>query len=271
MVSLSVITICYNCRDEIPGTVETVQEQTHDDIEHIVVDGDSDDGTAEWLGERQDAFDILISEPDDGRYDAMNKGLDRATGDYVIFLNAGDQFASPSAVRDILTDSTVESEHPTIVSGQMELTLNGEQLGLYRPWEPGKEGPGLPHPATMIDREVHQANPYDESFRFCGDYELWARLRSKDLYDVHYVDNVLTLFDVSGASNAPEAAYSRYLERAFVDHTYGDTFGATEATKLLVIPVVRQLLSRGLGQRRFITVLRYRRLLKRRIRERSKP
>lgn len=269
MVSLTVVTICYNCRDEIPGTVESVLDQIQDDIEYVVVDGNSDDGTAEWLAERENEFDAYVSEPDEGRYDAMNKGLDRATGDYVMFLNAGDRFVSPTAVEDVLTDPLVESERPTIVSARMELSLNGERLGLLRPWEAGEEGPGLPHPATMVDRDVHQIHPFDESFSFCGDYELWARLRDEGLFDVHYVDEVLTLFDVSGASNSPDAAYARYLERAFVDQQYGKSLGATDAAKILVVPLLRRLLSDTLGQRRFIAVLRYRRLLKRRLRELS--
>lgn len=271
MPSLSVVTICYNCREELPETVESVREQTYDDIEYIVIDGDSTDGTTEWLEDRQEWFDVLISEPDDGRYDAMNKGLEQATGDYVMFLNAGDRFRTPGVIENLLTRPAIVETRPTIVSGRIELMLDDESLDLRRPWRSGKEGPGLPHPATLVDREVHQAHPFDDQFRFCGDYELWARLRDENLYDVHYVDDVITLFDVEGASNSPDVAFARYLERAFVDYKYGAEFTPKDAATILLAPLARQTLSTLFGQRRFIELLRYRRLIKRRLREASKP
>lgn len=263
MVSLSVITICYNCLEELPGTVESVRAQTHGEIEHIVIDGGSEDGTAEWLFEREDWFETLVSEPDGGRYDAMNKGLTRATGDYVMFLNAGDEFRSETVVETLLTRADIVNDRPPIISGRMELMLDGEPLGLQRPWRVGREGPGLPHPATLIDTELHQAQPYDDQYSYVADYELWARLRDQGLYDVLYVNDVLTLFDVDGVSNSPEVAFARYLERAFVDYCYGDGFGVADAAQLLFVPLARQVLNRTLGQRRFIRLLRYRRLLKR--------
>lgn len=266
MLSLSVVTICYNCVEELPGTVESIHEQTYDSIEHIVIDGDSDDGTGEWLAEREEWFDVLVSEPDRGRFDAMNKGLERATGDYVMFLNAGDQFRTPTVVENLLTRPEIRGERPKIISGRIELTLNDESLDFRRPWRSGKEGPGLPHPATLVDRKMHQAYPFDDQFAYVGDYELWARLRDEGLYDVLYVDDVLTLFDVEGASNSPEIAFERYLERAFVDYKYGERFGPSDAAVVVFAPLVRQLLNFGLGQREFIALLRYHRLVKRLIR-----
>lgn len=270
MLSLSVITICYNCLDELPATVESVRNQTHDTIEHIIIDGGSDDGTAEWLHDRESWFDVLVSEPDDGRYNAMNKGLERASGDYVMFLNAGDKFRTSTVIEDLLTSSEVTERRPTIISGRIELMLDDRSLDFRRPWRSGKEGPGLPHPATMVDRKIHQTYLFDEQFRYVGDYELWARLRNEGLYDVLYVDDVLTLFDVEGVSNSPDVAFARYLERTFVDYKYDNGFGMTDAAMLLFAPLVRQLLNSLLGQGRFIALLRYRRLLKRLAREVSK-
>lgn len=270
VLSLSVVTICYNCLEDLQETVKSVREQTYNDIEHIVVDGDSDDGTAEWLTDREGWFDTLISEPDDGRYDAMNKGLERSTGDYVMFLNAGDRFRSPTVIENLFTRNEIFDERPTIVSGRFELMLDGDSLDIYRPWRAGREGPGLPHPATLVDREIHQAHPYDLQFPYVADYEFWARLRDEGLYDVLYVDDVLTLFDVEGVSNSPDVAFARYLERAFVEYKYGEGFGPAHAVLLLLVPLARQVLQTVLGQRRFIRLLRYRWLLKRLVRERQK-
>jgi glycosyltransferase involved in cell wall biosynthesis len=263
MLSLSVVTICYNCLEELPGTVESVREQTYNELEHIVIDGDSDDGTAEWLAEHEEWFDILLSEQDEGRYNAMNKGLERATGDYVMFLNAGDEFRTDSVIEELLTRPEIQAEQPNIISGRIELTIDDEPLNFTRPWQSGKEGPGLPHPATLVDRELHQRYPFDEQFTYVADYELWARLRDQKEYDVYYVSDVLTFFDAEGASNSPDVAFSRYLERAFVDYKYGHGFDSADAATLLFVPIARQILSLLLGQRRFIAILRYRRLAKR--------
>jgi len=263
MLSLSVVTICYNCLKELPGTVESVREQTHSEIEHIVIDGDSDDGTAEWLAERERWFDTLVSEPDEGRYHAMNKGLERATGDYVMFLNAGDELRTNSIIENLLTRPEIREDRPNIISGRIEFTIDGESLNFTRPWRSGKEGPGLPHPATLVDRELHQLYKFDEQFTYVGDYELWARLRDENEFDVRYVSDVLTFFDVEGASNSPDVAFARYLERAFVDYKYGHGFSSIDAATLLFAPIARQTLQLLLGQRRFVAILRYRRLAKR--------
>ncbi|MFC7176991.1 glycosyltransferase family 2 protein [Halosegnis marinus] len=266
MLSLSVVTICYNCLEELPGTVGSVRGQTYDEIEHVVIDGDSDDGTSEWLAEREEWFDVLVSEQDDGRYHAMNKGLERATGDYVLFLNAGDEFRTDSVIEDLFTRPEIRENRPNIISGRIELTIDGESLNFTRPWRSGKEGPGLPHPATLVDRELHQQYSFDEQFTYVADYELWARLRDERAYDVHYVSDVITLFNVEGASNSPDVAFARYLERAFVDYKYGHGFDSTDAAILFLAPIARQMLSLLLGQRRFIAILRYRRLAKRLLR-----
>ncbi|NHX41497.1 MULTISPECIES: glycosyltransferase family 2 protein [Haloarcula] len=270
MLKLSIVTICYNCRDEIEDTINSVLDQTYDHIEYIVIDGASTDGTAEYLADRADEFDTFVSKPDDGIYSAMNKGLRRATGDYIMFVNGGDRLINSSAIERVLNRTDVREERPVIISGRIELMYEGEPMEYYRPWRAGAEGPGLPHPATMVDREVHQAHPFDEQYTYIGDYELWARFRDEQVYDVMYVDDVLTLFDVEGISNSSDVAFERYLERSFIDYKYTGEFGIGDAALLLFLPLVRQLLSTMLGQRKFIKLLRYRRLVKRFVQEQSK-
>jgi glycosyltransferase len=270
MISLSIITICYNCFEELPGTVESVRDQTYDEIEHIVIDGHSDDGTAEWLAEHRDWFDVLVSERDEGRYHAMNKGLKEATGDYVMFLHAGDKLRTESAIENLLTKPDITKERPKIISGRMELTIDNEPLNLTRPWRTGKEGPGLPHPATLVDREFHQEYKFDTQFNYVADYELWTRLRDEGKYEVRYVPDVITFFDVEGASNSPDLAFARYLERLFVDYKYGRDVDLYDAFFLLFTPKLRQTLNYLLGKRYFVKILRYRRLVYRLARNESK-
>lgn len=98
---ISIVTVCRNCRDDLERTVQSVISQNYTNKEYIVVDGGSTDGTLEMLASYQENIDTLISKPDDGIYDAMNKGIKVATGEWIICLNAGDTFTSNHILTDI--------------------------------------------------------------------------------------------------------------------------------------------------------------------------
>ena len=100
---ISVITICYNCKADLEGTIKSVLSQTYDNIEYIIVDGGSTDGTSDILKKYQNDISKLISEPDNGIYDALNKGVKAATGDWIICMNAGDIFVSATTLSDIFS------------------------------------------------------------------------------------------------------------------------------------------------------------------------
>src|SRR5690606_41497725 len=102
---LSIITVTFNCRDLLPRTLESVQEQSFPGIEHVVVDGASTDGTLDLIRAHADRLGSWVSEPDKGIYDAMNKGLHMARGEYVLFLNAGDTFFSKDTVGEVCAPS----------------------------------------------------------------------------------------------------------------------------------------------------------------------
>lgn len=98
---LSVITICRNCRDDLERTVQSVVAQTYANLEYIVIDGGSTDGTMQILEAYKEQIDTIISEPDDGIYDALNKGIKVASGEWIICLNAGDTFTSEHILADV--------------------------------------------------------------------------------------------------------------------------------------------------------------------------
>lgn len=100
--NISIITISYNCKDDLEKTIQSVISQSYIYKEYIIVDGGSSDGTEEVLKKYKDAIDICISEPDDGIYDALNKGVRKASGEWIICLNAGDVFVSDSVLEEIL-------------------------------------------------------------------------------------------------------------------------------------------------------------------------
>ncbi len=102
-IKISIITICYNRRDDLLSTIKSVVEQLYDNIEYIIVDGGSTDGTKDILEEYKECFSHCISEPDNGIYDAMNKGIRIASGEWIIMMNAGDIFAKRSTLKDIFS------------------------------------------------------------------------------------------------------------------------------------------------------------------------
>ncbi|MEM9528699.1 MAG: glycosyltransferase, partial [Bacteroidota bacterium] len=95
---ISIITVVFNGLDVLPKTITSVIGQSYSRIEYILIDGASTDGTTAYLSSHQDWFSYWVSEPDSGLYDAMNKGLDQANGDFCLFLNAGDAFYSPDSL-----------------------------------------------------------------------------------------------------------------------------------------------------------------------------
>ena len=122
----SIITVCRNAADTIAPTVASVDAQTCRLYEHIVVDGASTDGTLEWLDRHPSALRRVLSEPDKGIYDAMNKGLAMAQGDYVLFLNAGDALHAPDTLQ-LYADAIMDNDYPGIVYGQTDIVDAGRR------------------------------------------------------------------------------------------------------------------------------------------------
>lgn len=112
---ISVITICYNCKADVEYTVKSVLSQNYSDIEYIIVDGGSSDGTLDMLKTYQHGISKLISEPDNGIYDALNKGIKAASGDWIICMNAGDIFSSPTVLADIFSQQ-IDAEKTVLYS-----------------------------------------------------------------------------------------------------------------------------------------------------------
>lgn len=118
-ISISVITVCYNAAKELRHTLQSVTGQTYPHIQYIVVDGASTDGSLELIKEYQTDIDLLISEPDSGIYDAMNKGIKVATGDYLCFMNAGDTFHSPTTLADLFAQ--IHRPLPDVIYGETNI------------------------------------------------------------------------------------------------------------------------------------------------------
>jgi glycosyltransferase involved in cell wall biosynthesis len=200
---LSVITIVYNNIRDIEQTMLSVLNQTYPDIEYIVVDGLSNDGTLDIIKRYENRIAKLISEKDEGIYDAMNNGLTAATGDYVLFMNSGDEFYANDTVANVFASA----DDADIYYGETEM-INGEgqSLGQRRhkapesfSWRSFKYGMSVSHQAIYIRRTL--AEPYDRQYQLSADIDLIIRADKKSKTIVN-VNQYVAKYLVGGMSKA---------------------------------------------------------------------
>ena len=117
---ISVVTVCYNAVNDIEKTILSVINQTYPNIEYLIIDGGSKDGTMDIVNKYKDKIDVIVSEPDKGIYDAMNKGIDRATGDWINFMNAGDMFWEKDSILKVFAASGVDDSLDVIYGFQIQ-------------------------------------------------------------------------------------------------------------------------------------------------------
>lgn len=176
----SIITVCRNAADTIAPTVASVDGQSCRLYEHIVVDGASTDSTLDFLERHPSSLRHVVSEPDKGIYDAMNKGLAMASGDYVVFMNAGDTFHSPDTLRKY-ADAIMDNDYPGIVYGQTDIVdADRQRIGPRHLQAPEHltlasfaEGMLVCHQAFVVLRRI--ATGYDTRWRYSADYEWCVR------------------------------------------------------------------------------------------------
>lgn len=181
-MKVSIVTAVRNGSEVIGVTLESVRRQIHPDIEHVIVDGASSDGTAELVRACRRRAGPLISEPDRGVYDAFNKGWRLATGEVVGYLNAGDTYAEPDVIADIVAqfrDRAVDA-----VFGDVLIVDPEEPARVVRRYRSSGFAPArmpygfMPaHPALFVRRELYERlGGYDPGYRIAGDFELCVRL-----------------------------------------------------------------------------------------------
>ena len=195
----SIITVTYNAGKVLEDTIQSVVFQTYRNVEYIIVDGGSTDNTLDVAHKYQERINKVISEPDKGLYDAMNKGIRMATGDYLCFLNAGDELHENETLQKIVF-TLKGKELPDVIYGETAIVdEEGHFLHMRRlstpehlHWKSFKEGMLVCHQAFFARRELALANPYDLRYRFSADFDWCIRImkQSKYLHNTH-----LTLID----------------------------------------------------------------------------
>ena len=184
MKKLSVITITWNAATTLERTLRSVREQSWPHIEHLIIDGGSDDGTLELIGRYAHEQLRWVSEPDRGLYDAMNKGAAMAKGDYLCFLNAGDTFFAADTVEKMML-TFEDASAPDILYGETAIVDNaGTFLHMRRlkapeklNWKSFRQGMVVCHQAFIVKRELFE--PYNLAYRFSSDFDWSIRMMKK--------------------------------------------------------------------------------------------
>jgi glycosyltransferase involved in cell wall biosynthesis len=199
---LSIITVCYNSAATIKTTLESIYEQDFKDFEHIIIDGKSKDGTLSIIASTEFAKRSIISEPDKGIYDAMNKGLDLAKGDFVYFLNSGDTFSTPTTLSEIFNSLPPETDF--IYGDTKMMNALGEDLGLRRLRPPQHlkasdflMGMLVCHQAMMVKKSI--APKYKLQYRISADFD-WSIRCLKNAKHIHNTQHIIANYLVGGTS-----------------------------------------------------------------------
>lgn len=206
-IAISVVTATWNCASTLPDCLGSVARQNYTNREHIIVDGASTDGTLELIYRHVDHISIFRSEPDKGIYDAINKGIQLATGDVVGFLHADDLFASD----EVLSKIAKAFEDPTVsaVYGDLEYVSQQNTSKVVRRWRSNpfnKHDLGwgwMPaHPTFYVRREWYsRIGGFDIGYKIAADYHSILRLFMHPDFKTIYLPEVLVAMRLGGASN----------------------------------------------------------------------
>ena len=208
-VKISIITVCYNSAATVRGTIESVLSQSYSNVEHVIVDGGSTDRTLKILAEYQGRIARVISEPDQGLYDAMNKGIRAATGEVIGILNSDDFFEAPDVLANV-ADEFAASPDTDIVFGDVVFVRPGDLDAVvrhyssrrFRRWKL-RFGWMPPHPATFVRSGVYdRCGGYCLDYKIAADYEMFVRWLLRYRLNFRRLDRVIVRMRTGGASTA---------------------------------------------------------------------
>lgn len=223
----SIITITYNASRWLEQTILNVLSQSYPDIEYLIIDGGSTDGTVQIIEQYASGITYWVSEPDKGIYDAMNKGLSRATGDYVWFINAGDSLSSADTVQRVASAIRTKKNLPDILYGETNIVDEaGHSLGARRlkaprhlTWKSFRMGMLVCHQSFIIKRTL--APFYDLQYRYSADFD-WCIRCLKQAKTCYNTRQVLSAFLDGGTSTTQRKASLK--ERYAIMCKYYGTF-----------------------------------------------
>lgn len=192
---VSIVTVVYNSVDFIENTIKSVINQEYKNIEYIVIDGASTDGTLDIINKYKEHINIFVSEKDSGLYDAMNKAIGRASGDYLWFINSGDEAYSAKNLCAIFESLSTSEKLPDIIYGETEvIDQEGKPVGMRRHsapeklnWRTFRFGMKVCHQSAIVKRE--SLDFYDTKYEYSSDFDWFIKAlkKSEYIYNSHLI------------------------------------------------------------------------------------
>lgn len=241
---ISIITVNFNNKNGLKRTIESVLTQTYKNIEYLIIDGNSTDGSKEVIENIKDKLSYCVSEKDNGIYDAMNKGVKHATGDYCLFLNSGDFFVNKHVLSQIFFDKTYCDD---LLIGRQKYINSERKISsspIIRVAELNMQyfiSSTLPHQATFIKRDLlFKCGLYNENYRIVADWVFWIETIVKNKCTVKVIPHYISYMEQGGVSNDMSKCYhemERYLGDCLADGTltWADIFTCSKQSRSYVI------------------------------------
>lgn len=218
MNKISVVTVVYNDADHIEATIKSVLDQTYTNIEYIVIDGGSTDGTLALIKKYENAISYFISEKDHGIYDAMNKGIKQASGDYILFMNSGDLFYDATVLSKMATHFSLNYD---MIYGDVYVTYNG----FGRHAKAGnlndiKKGMIFCHQSLLAKTTLLKNKPLNTSYTLAADYD-FVMQNYHDGKSFFYSNEIIAKISAGGASDNNIGVFRQYEN---ISKNYSHTF-----------------------------------------------
>ncbi len=197
---LSVITVVYNGEKYLEETIQSVINQTYDNVEYIIIDGGSIDGTLDIIKKYEEKIDYWVSEKDKGIYDAMNKGIDSASGNWINFMNAGDCFFDKNILNNIFNIN--KYENIDILYGDLKIQYKNffkfqQARNLNTIWQ----GMAFSHQSCFISTSYHKKNKYDLKYKITADFNLIYNAYINK-YEFFYLNSIIATVIPEGLSDS---------------------------------------------------------------------
>lgn len=207
-MKISLITVSYNSAKTIADTINSIRAQSYPDIEYVIVDGASSDQTLKLINSSYYPGIVLISEPDNGIYDAMNKGVDIATGDVIGILNSDDVYQDSEVIKDVMTYFMSDPDLD-ILYGDLVYVKTDDLSKVVRKWRSRPTYPNFfehanvpPHPTLFLKKQVYnQVGRFDLRYKLAADYEFMLRVFKKFDFKSRYVPRLMVKMRLGGATN----------------------------------------------------------------------
>ena len=217
-MKISIITVVWNGVNTIQNTIDSVLAQTYKNVEYIIIDGDSSDGTIEVIKSYGNKISKFISEPDRGLYDAMNKGINMATGDIIGILNSDDFYVDNNVIEQVVKE--FNNRNVDSVFADLIYVNQNNINKVIRYFDSGQFKPSLfayglmpAHPTFFVKREIYEKyGKFRTDLKNAADFDLLVRFLYVNQSPYHYIDKVIIIMRMGGASTSFSSVWTNNIE-----------------------------------------------------------